>query len=238
MWETTVNDVFSSWVSGGIFTEICAIPEYTPPWETDITPLLLDMQYHGNHSGGKLISPLVNALLVDGVLSTENKTKLASIIKAMFYRNWSKLWDTFDVTYKPLENAYTTETTERTLTDTGTVTDSGNVTHGEQVSKVASNIATQSNKTYGFNSSTAVPAEEQSGDNSGEETETHSGTDGQTNTRTDNLTHTENVTYNRAGSIGVVLPQQMLEAERKVWLWKFFDVVFSDVDKVIALPIF
>lgn len=90
-----------------------------------------------------------------------------------------------------------------------------------------------------------------------EETETgtdtiaHTGTDttetDTDHTRTLNLKDTESgtnrgtrdYTLTRAGNIGVTTSQQMLESERKLWMWNFFrDVVFPDLDELLTIPIY
>lgn len=45
-------------------------------------------------------------------------------------------------------------------------------------------------------------------------------------------------TLRRHGNIGVTTSQQMIESERELWFWNFYDTVFSDLDKVLTSPIF
>lgn len=120
---------------------------------------------------------------------------------------------------------------------------------------------------YGFNSSDAVPSGEVSDTTTGTETTTNEGTETTTHTGTDNTAHTgteatahtgtisddqtiteeqggsdlheHSYTLTRSGNIGVTTSQQMLQSERELWLWSFFDhVVFPDVDKILTLPIY
>jgi len=42
----------------------------------------------------------------------------------------------------------------------------------------------------------------------------------------------------RSGNIGVTTTQQMIKAEREIWLWNFFEQVFSDVDNLLTLKIY
>lgn len=71
---------------------------------------------------------------------------------------------------------------------------------------------------------------------------------GRTDTETKDLTdkHTGNEqstgkvehTLHRHGNIGVTTSQQMIEAERELWKWYFFDVVFADVDKFLTISVY
>ena len=45
-------------------------------------------------------------------------------------------------------------------------------------------------------------------------------------------------TLSRTGNIGVTTSQQMIEAQRDLWVWDFFKVVFKDVDSVLTIPVF
>ena len=55
-----------------------------------------------------------------------------------------------------------------------------------------------------------------------------------TETRHDTTEHT----LTRSGNIGVTTSQQMIAAERDVWMWIVFDVVFADVDKILTCPLY
>jgi hypothetical protein len=39
----------------------------------------------------------------------------------------------------------------------------------------------------------------------------------------------------RAGNIGVTTTQQMIQQERELWIWNYFDQVFTDLDNELAL---
>lgn len=243
MCDFYVNDLFPNWkTGGGIISAISDITGYTPPWNETNDSLLLDIQYHANHSGLKRISPVLSAfsdlVSIPPVLSDTDKMTLASVIKNMYSVKWGKLWDTFSITYNALNNSYVTETTEKTVTDTGTVTNEETINHGEVISTESEVTANQDSLIYGFNSVSPSPSDEQNGSNSGNGTETHSGEDSTDNTRTDDLMHNETVNYERSGSIGVITPQQMIEQERKVWEWSFFETVFADIDSVLTLKIY
>lgn len=259
-----LNELFPDWkTGGGIITAISEISGYTPPWAASVDETTLDIQYHGNHSGRKKISPLVGSLidwsLVDWdttppdfstAFGAADITILATVIKSMYSVNWSKLWATLEFSYNPINNYDMTEEISSTDNDTGTVTDVGSTVHGETVTtsddvETSSEVtASQDGSVFGFNSETAVPSDSQEGSNTGSGTqnrdisEVHSGTDTQGNTRTNDLEHTKEQTLTRSGNIGVTTTQQMIAAERQTWIWQFFDVVFSDIDKIITSQVY
>lgn len=85
------------------------------------------------------------------------------------------------------------------------------------------------------------------------ETETISGTEAKTeydrtDTETLNLSNgaTENggdtftgkETTRRTGNIGVTTNQQMIEAERELWKWNFFNYIFKDIDRYLTLAVY
>ena len=89
---------------------------------------------------------------------------------------------------------------------------------------------------WGFNSTDSVNSDKQIGDTrrniDGSVNATHKNTD----TETKDITSDR--TLKRSGNIGVTTSQQMIESERKLWLWNFFESVFSDIDKILVLKIY
>ena len=296
----TLNEAYSNWLTSGIFTDL---QNYEVPWKAKNINHELDMAYHGNHSGDKIVSVLVDRFLNDdGIISEENRSKIASAMFAVYGENWKKLWATTIQEYNLLDNtdAYITETTNteqntnssNSGTDTGTVSNKqtgtdetagkGTVTHaitGDDttaetgtVSTVGKNTetATDNNAVYGFNSNSASNADtqERNGTTDVNQTETrnltdkltHNTTDTETRDTTDTVTHnTENletrnlatdntgiekvtgtITHetHRHGNIGVTTNQQMLEDERKLWQWYFFNYVFVDIDKFLTISVY
>lgn len=109
-----ISEVFPDWLTGdGIFSTLYT--QFELPWEDVIPAADLDLEYFGNHSGDKFVSPLVSKLLdSDGELSAANKIKLAKAIYSMNSINWTKLWEAVNEEYDPLQN-YIGDETERTL---------------------------------------------------------------------------------------------------------------------------
>lgn len=127
---------------------------------------------------------------------------------------------------------------------TGTVNDNGSATNTNQ------------NGIWGFNSSTSVPSDMSDGTSTNENTttrdltETETGTDttDRTNTDTYNRSYTETGTdttagtssrkLTRTGNIGTNTFQNLLQQERNIWMYDFFEQVFKDVDSVLTIPIY
>ena len=135
-------------------------------------------------------------------------------------------------------------TPDLTRTGTGTVKDNGSGTNKNK------------NGIWGFNSSESVPSDMSDGVLTNENTTTRDLTD--TETGTDTTDHTNTDTYNRSytetgtdttagtnsrkltrtGNIGTNTFQNLLQQERAIWMYDFFEQVFKDVDSVLTIPIY
>ena len=139
-----LSDVFPDWIIGsGIFSEL---HKFDVPWKNKFNSEPLDLAYFGNNSGDKIISPLVEKLLVNDVLPEENLNKLASAIYTLNIDNWSRLWLALQEEYDPLQNynGNETRTVTNKLTGTDTVASSG-------VDKVDSTVSNSNVKTGSLN---------------------------------------------------------------------------------------
>lgn len=245
-----LNTVFSKWFSGGgVFGALQLLPV---PWKNEDIALSLDIEYHGNRSGGKIVSPLVRYISnynePNGVpLSDSEKATLCNSILSVYGANWSKQWETMQLAYNPIENYSMTEqmsndetvnqygkTRTRTdnLTHTKTGTETGKPNLTETQTPNLTNVS--ENTVHGFNSTAGVPSGSQSQTATGTNTNTRTGTDAveynttdsDTGTQTDNDggqdTQTRNYKLTRSGNIGVTTSQQMIESERTLWVWNFF----------------
>lgn len=124
-----VNDVFPGWADGaGIMSALWATGEI--PWEEPgtvpvlDTPYPPDLEYHGNHSGMKNVSPLVENLFArrGGYdYPGDEITWIANTIISMCGENWRKQWNTLLVQYNPVENYSMVEqmTNDRTVDQYG-----------------------------------------------------------------------------------------------------------------------
>lgn len=113
-----LTEAFPNWLVGeGIFRELNKL---SVPWRTNSTDL--DLEYFGNHSGEKIISPLVSKLLVDDKLTSDSITRLASVIFNLNHENWDRLYLALQKEYDPLQNYNGTETRTITTDETGSST--------------------------------------------------------------------------------------------------------------------
>lgn len=174
--------------------------------------------------------PLTNYQMQETMEGTENSTRTPDLTKG----------DTGTVQTTGQEK----RTPNLTRNGTGTVNDNGSATNTNQ------------NDIWGFNSSTSVPSDMSDGTSTNESTttrdltETETGTDttDRTNTDTYNRSYTETGTdttagtssrkLTRIGNIGTNTFQNLLQQERNIWIYDFFEQVFKDVDSVLTIPIY
>ena len=183
-----LNDVFSNGLTGyGIFTALNAIK--SAPWASDesISNLSLDIEYFGNISGGKIVSPLIDRIVEGDTISNSEIAKISNIIISMYYQKWGKLYDTLNFEYNPIENYDMLEimTNDITAVQYGkTITRTNNLTHSKTGTETETPNTTETRTDNLAHSKT------------GTETETPNTTE----TRTDNLTHSktgsDTTTYN------------------------------------------
>ena len=114
-------NITPDWSTNGIFHFLNALDV---PWKTDNIDGDLDIDYYGNNSGDKFISPLVEKLLGENEeLTTANMQTLANIIFTKYGLKWTKLWATLSFEYNPIENYRMEEKHEGTDTHTFTPDD-------------------------------------------------------------------------------------------------------------------
>lgn len=250
-----IKEAFSQW---GLFTAFENLSNRPPPWSGDITPLLFDIRYRtrsGDKTGSKFLEYFTP-------LDATKINLLATYLADVYYSNWSKLYNTINLSYNPISNYDMTET--ETVSDTGentkqqTTTDTATESRSDTSESEASNNTTNTNtlngtqtgKKTGFNSGSFVDDTQQLNNqtesgatNNTSTVETSSSKTGSLNsTNTINGTDTTSKNIerelNRSGNIGVTTSQQMIESERNLYLWKFFDVVFADIDKILTLKVY
>ena len=253
--EPILRDAFSGWNTGnGIFDVLVTVADM--PWKDAefIDNSVLDVAYFGNHSGGKFCSPLVKYTLNDdGEVPAAARTTLAKIIVSKYLINWQKLWNTNDVTYNPIHNydmheerdleaeEDNTTSVDGTLARTGT----DSMQHG-MVETIAHGRTDETvTSRYGLNTvaGSVQPSDKINSSEGGTTTTTDSGTD--TNTKnlldtTDSDTvednnKTEHEEIHRYGNVGVTTSQKMIADERQLWIWNYFEDIFRDLDKELAL---
>lgn len=114
---------------------------------------------------------------------------------------------------------------------TDTERQTGTATHAKTGTETTNNTGTITEATEGENTNSGTIT------NTADGTETSAGTRTTTDSGTD--THTRNYTLTRTGNIGVTTTQQMIEQERELWIWNYFEnTVFPDIDKVLTIGIY
>ena len=253
--EPILRDVFDGWELGtGLFSFLAA--QGTMPWASaeNVDNSVLDIAYFGNHSGGKFCAPLVKLLINDeGVIPSTARVAIAKIIISKYLNNWNHLWETNVAVYSPIHNYDMYEERDLATTDDNVETTDGELsrtgteglTHGMVESTQHGRTEDNVNYKYGLN--TTVYQQNRSDENVSTEGGTTVTTDSGTDTTTRNLVDstdqtvtednegTEHEETHRYGNIGVTTTQKLLQEERNLWLWNFFDEVFNDLDKELAL---
>ena len=209
-----LNEVFIDYINNGIFTFLNSLDV---PWKEKNISQQLNLQYHGNISGKKEISPLVDSLIVENNLTDNSKTMLAMSIFSIYSNKWSRLYHILSLEYEPIENynmietEKTTSTNENTDTITINTTNSNNVTETNTGTNTANdsenttgkntitdsrnisenNNVANNNSLYGFNSTSGVNSDSQNGSETRNSTDKNTHNDDLKGTRTNE--HSENI---------------------------------------------
>lgn len=155
---------------------------------------------------------LLQKVASDGSITDSVKTQVANAIYSMYSDEWKRLAKVFSLNYEILNSA-----DEKTITE---IVDNEQFQHGHVVNSTSSG----NSSLWGFNSSTGVPSDS----DSNEANTTNSGVD--TNSR-DNV-HTISRT-------GQTMPaQDLISKEWEIWKKNYFAIVYNDILKVIASPIY
>ena len=155
-------------------------------------------------------SKLICASLCDNL----DLTTLVEMIYTLNIENWNKLYENYTIVYNPIENYSMTEKGKKTNTGT-----QGNKQTGNARSESTSNI-------YAYNVTTSNPAS----------SSVATSNPNLENVRTDNLTEINELT--RSGNVGVTTSAEMIEENIKLWIWKFFDSVFKDIDRILTIGVY
>lgn len=229
--EPILRDVFDGWFTGnGLFNYFSSIT--TMPWaeaET-VDEETLDIAYFGNHSGGKFCSPLVKLVIDDeGVVPNSARLMIAKLLVTKYLPNWQHLWYTNEAVYSPIHNYDMTENRTLRTADSEAVKDVRSGTDSTDHGRTTDEMG----YLYGLNTDTTSPKPSdktfvQEGGNTTTESES-------TDNRNKVGAGEEEEEIHRAGNIGVTTTQKLLQEERELWIWNFFDQVFSDIDRELAL---
>lgn len=204
----TLNQVIPDWMNNGFISALAKTEK--APWGNDPSfSNSLDLEYHGNFSGDKPISPLVYKMLTDEVLTTDSMVGLATLCVNLYSNEWERLWDVRQSEFNPIENykmiesgndtetiGYGKKTTEtRNLSHGKTGTDSREpnlteTTTPDLTETTTPNTSVNSEDSiYGFNSTSPVPSSTRSETESGANTKTQTGVNTRKETGTDTTTY-------------------------------------------------
>ena len=155
-----------------------------------------------------------NKLICASLCDNLDLSTLVEMIYTLNIENWNKLFENYTITYKPIDNYSMTEKSKKSNTGTQNNTQSGTAT-SESTSSI-----------YAYNVDSSNPAS----------SSTATSTPNLENVRTDNLVEENELT--RSGNIGVTTSAQMIEENIRLWIWKFFDSVFKDIDRVLTIGVY
>ena len=243
-----LNEVIPDWDIGeGIFS---ALQTFDVPWAEEDISASLDLAYHGNWSGDKIISPLVRKYMEGDTLTSAELSALARTALVLYGPSWVREYQTLLAEYDPIENYSMTETmtNDQTVDSYGkTSTRTDNLSHGISGTETRTpnltetttpNLTTTADNTvHGFNSSDGVPSTGSEQTATGTNTVTSTGTEGTTHSSTETDTgtsgvvdggqdtHTRNYRLTRSGNIGVTTSQQMLQSELDIARFNIYEEI-------------
>ena len=174
---------------------------------TNIDDLTVD--YLGNRLD-KVLSPLYQRLIDyynDNIVNANNDLYLIAIHK--YFENWNRIANALFSDYNPISNYDMKEHEDNAVNSKVVTTTKDNITD---------------NKLAGFNSDDDNLATTQKSENNSEVTSEGSDED---NTSSRDLT--------RSGNIGVTTSQQMIESELELRKKNIYEIIYSDLDKLLFL---
>lgn len=223
--DVVVNDL-------GIFSYLAQDDGGTPPqpvftlisdFINQDNYLILDTDYEVGFSAEKVISPLLEKILVQSLsdlgysieeFMDDSFNDYSSLIPQIMYygignilyqrfgEKWKRIYDAMMSTYNPIDN-YNMEETRTPNLSTG----------------VTANAESKTG-VYGFNGTDAKNSATNDGNSSS--TTTLTGTD----------------TLTRKGNIGVTTTQQMIEQELELRKHDFYRMIYMDIDSILCLKIY
>lgn len=216
-----LNEAFDKWNQGqGIFSYLINMP-----WMSVINPINLDFDYHGNFSGDKETSPLIDRLN-QKPLNVNNIIYLAQIITLRYKDSWTRIWDSMMKDYD-IMSPYTMNVIETNVFD-----NEENSDFNEKGVSINRNSSTSKDAsfTYGYNEGKA-PTDEHSSADSSNNTSNNDKSSKSVNTSK----RTESKDIRRKGNYGFFTPNRLLTEEREYRMWNFFtECVYKNIDDVLT----
>lgn len=214
--------------SPGIFTMLASAVQGFDLWDVEAGEFI-DLNYIGNHSGEKMVSPLVTSLMGENELISDDDVleRLANLIYAKFGANWTKQFKYLKTDYDPIDNYNLEEVITPDLTTT---------IDAKQNAKVDTTLDdnTTNRQVYGFNSTDPVNATKDSNTQ-------HSTMEGSWDDNKQNTIQKQQgtSTTKRHGNIGVTMTSELLTKDAQFWSnWNIWNTIMNDVDSILTLGIY
>ena len=283
-------EVFQDPFTSGIFN---ALQSMNVPWKNKNISDVLDLNYFGNFSGMKYVTPLISLLLGNNTfLTNQSITKLANIIYNTYIDKWNRYYEIYNLDIEYIDTKTETEEMKRynkglthgksiqrtdnltltnnltdrntkDLTDTDTKnltdTDTKNLTNQVTLNTTntvindvsAYNVTTFSDANKATTTNTGTETTTQTGTDTnnhmGTDTITHTGTDTDTHTGTQTNTGTQTTTNSGTDNETITYLKEKTYTDDIIsnvkdnfdfWNWDFFEIVFSDIDKILTICIY
>lgn len=234
--RVTLNKAFST-ARYGIFHALVDIDtEYEKrlPWSMTTSEAdILDSLYLGVRSGGKLCSNFVsNNFGENTYLGDDDVEYLAIALRAIFIDNWDKLYNALVADYNPIHNYNMVE-----REDSNMIGDKNETLQTEKDTTYTPRSVTKTNEfVYGYNTDKGggEPSSRTEVEQGGNDVTSVSG--GEDSSETEN--REEHITRTRSGNIGVTTTQKMILEEMEIRKSSFFETVFADLDRILAIPMY
>ena len=217
-----------------VMTSIFPYMEESAPWAEAVEGSVLDDLYFNKYGLREASNLVINKLDEDGELTEETLQEIADLFMAKYGTQLIKLYETLGFEYNPLtDNTYEethsgTDTATRTpnLTDTTTDTQAKSRTYNNLTAEITGQVSAD-------NSSVWSNEDKQSNVQSGSYTDTvDSGTLSIAKTGTETNATVYGHKIKRAGSNKS--PQELIEEERKLWDFNYFDIVFKYLNSLLT----
>lgn len=225
-------DYFPDWISSGVFgTYVMS----WCPWVEEMKPeelKALDIEYFGNRSGYKQASPLLDKIagrLDNRQLGNASRRldvrcqMLRNILKSMYGYEWNKLWNIWKATYDPTYNydiweekqgSHSENKNKSTETAAKSETDMSTVNSVKPLNTNAFEPLTKSESDMDTTRSMISNRENEGTDIEGE----------------------DEYKKHRYGNVGTMPYQDLVQKEIDLRKQKFFDIIMSDLDRVLTIP--
>lgn len=244
-----LSSAYTDYLTNGIFKKLSDNYKSKLSFLQDLSnPTLLDLEYFGNYSGSKETSTVIDTMLIskgEEELTDDMKNVLVDLAYYKYGKNWNNLWKTMTIQYEMLdtynvtkkETGTDTDKEERDLTTTGKSKNNKSYTDTSENSSQTNNDT----QLYGFNSNIPVGADNAQNADSTKGLDEGSSTHESDTTGTDKgsiiKTRIPDLTTTTKGNI-FTSPQKLVQEERKVWEYIFYNELYKNLDEIFTCPIY